>query len=220
MPPLLPAPYDVFARYPRRHAMHACPCCVNDDDRRALTHAPLRELTDRQLARFAFKAMTTWGELDDYRHFLPRILELHALGAPFPGYLTHVIAGKLRRGELARWPNDEREAVTSFLRQVQLRSLTITPELDSPVVGQLDELADLFDVRLVLDAWADDASEPAALHLAWALLEARRRPPRCDALRSWLRATCRRETLARARAKASSTEVQGTLDRASAVLAT
>ena len=41
-----------------------------------LSSAPLRELTGDQLGPYASWAMTTVGEVDDYRHFLPRILEL------------------------------------------------------------------------------------------------------------------------------------------------
>lgn len=57
--------------------------------------------------------MTTWGNVDDFKHFLPRILELcidQNLGIqPFS------IFGKLKYGTLEIWEYAEKEAVTTFL---------------------------------------------------------------------------------------------------------
>lgn len=57
--------------------------------------------------------MTTWGNVDDFKHFLPRILELcidHDLGIhPFG------IFGKLKYGKWEIWDNAEKEAVIAFL---------------------------------------------------------------------------------------------------------
>ncbi len=36
------------------------------------------KLNEDDLSRFTGKAMTTWGNANDYKHFLPRIFELTA----------------------------------------------------------------------------------------------------------------------------------------------
>lgn len=46
----------------------------NDD----LFSKPLNELNQDDLSRYTGKAMTTWGNANDYKHFLPRIFELTA----------------------------------------------------------------------------------------------------------------------------------------------
>jgi hypothetical protein len=93
---------EVFARYPAR-AVDGCPCCVSADDRAGLA-AGSRDA----LQRFAFKAMTTWGDDRDFRHYVP---ELFALG---PGYVDQV-AAKLRYAQWWTWPDDERAAVRGYL---------------------------------------------------------------------------------------------------------
>jgi hypothetical protein len=70
--------YEVFARYQLRGPIDACPCCVSDEMKAAIVSKPLRALSHSDLGRYSQKAMTTWGDVDDYRHFLPRICELIA----------------------------------------------------------------------------------------------------------------------------------------------
>src|SRR5262245_16013964 len=92
--------YDVFALYRLGEVVEGCSHCVAVGDERALHRAPLRRLDGRSLGRYAFKALTTWGDVDDLRHFLPRLLELAAANDPdLPG--LEVLFGKLTLGRLA-----------------------------------------------------------------------------------------------------------------------
>src|SRR5215469_6603849 len=61
--------YAVFARYPARRTMQACSCCVKHEEIVALTAVPLNSLSGEDLGRYAFKAMTTWGDSEDFRSF-------------------------------------------------------------------------------------------------------------------------------------------------------
>ncbi len=65
--------YDAFAPYPPPRSLHALrdPVAILA----TLTSAPLRELTGEQIGPYAGWAMTTVGDVTDYKHFLPRILE-------------------------------------------------------------------------------------------------------------------------------------------------
>src|SRR4051794_20200880 len=71
--------YSVFSAYPLRPHVMGCPCCVSEKDNHDLHARPLREFTCEHLRRYAFKAMTTWGKVEDFKHFLPRIFELSSL---------------------------------------------------------------------------------------------------------------------------------------------
>lgn len=106
--------YRVFGRYPRPQHVDGCSHCVDERDHANLFAAPLRKLTDEQLGRFAFKALTTWGEVDDLRHFLPRLLELVATDRVWVD--PEVVLGKLRLAEWNAWPPDEQAAVRQYLR--------------------------------------------------------------------------------------------------------
>lgn len=91
-----------FVAHPLKAQIQACPCgCIAPEERLVLAEVGLRELSCEQLSRYAFKAMTTWGDGTDYRHFLPRILELAATdeGPEWPGLdLGVILAGCSRRG--------------------------------------------------------------------------------------------------------------------------
>jgi hypothetical protein len=103
--------YQTFGRYPLRDSIDACPHCGFDDT--ALYAAPMAELTREALRRFAASALTTWGGLDDLKHFLPRILEILATnGFLYPD--AEGLYGRLVYGSFSQWPDDEVEAVRRF----------------------------------------------------------------------------------------------------------
>src|SRR5690348_8193737 len=68
--------YSVFKRYPLRTTVTGCPHCVFPTDNDRLHSKPLEKLTAHDLVKYAQKAVTTWGGVDDLRHFFPRLAEL------------------------------------------------------------------------------------------------------------------------------------------------
>ncbi|TGE20972.1 hypothetical protein [Hymenobacter metallicola] len=103
--------YRAFGGYPLS-SLEGCPCCVSAADKGKVTHRALRELTEDDLGRYAGKAMTTWGTVEDFKHFLPRLFELTAeFRAPYDEYL---IFGKLEYGRWRTWPTAEIEAVERY----------------------------------------------------------------------------------------------------------
>ena len=68
--------YAAFARYPLRAHIDGCPHCDLGAAERGLHARPLRDLREDDLGRYPFKAMSTFGNVDDFRHFFPRIAEL------------------------------------------------------------------------------------------------------------------------------------------------
>ncbi len=111
--------YKEFAGYTGR-GMTGCPHCTSPDATQELTRKGLRDLQPHDLDHYAFKAITTWGNVENYKYFLPRILELSLTNVEaqgLPGFDIHVILSKLARigdGEEI-WPVKERSALGSFL---------------------------------------------------------------------------------------------------------
>jgi hypothetical protein len=68
--------YQVFSRYGRPRELEGCPCCTEPEEAAPLLRTPLRTIGAPELERYAFKALTTWGAIYDYKYFIPRILEL------------------------------------------------------------------------------------------------------------------------------------------------
>ena len=104
--------YAAFADVPCPTRLHASPVQDADAIFSALTAAPLRQLDAEHLTDYASSALTTIGNQDDYRHFLPRLLELAVRDASVFGTEPQVIAHKLVYGAWTSWAPAERDAVT------------------------------------------------------------------------------------------------------------
>jgi hypothetical protein len=105
--------YQTFSRYLLPLHVDGCPHCVSDADHALIYAKDLRDWGPGELARYTFKALTTWGNEDDFRHFLPRIFELISADGgswTFP----ETVFGKLAYGQWETWPSDERQAITTF----------------------------------------------------------------------------------------------------------
>ena len=108
--------YVTFSVYPLAQKIEGCPCCVSAEDEAMLHLQPLRTMTAKHLSRYAFKALSTWGDENDFRHFLPRLFEL----VTEPEGITYevdieVLFGKLRYGKWKTWPEIEQEAIRRYL---------------------------------------------------------------------------------------------------------
>lgn len=106
--------YNVFSRYGRPQNFEGCPCCTTEEHSRMLVGRPLRELSSDELEEYARKALTTWGTLNDYKYFLPRVMELTLAGSF--SYCTEMMLEKLSYGQFPDWERVERQAVVQVLR--------------------------------------------------------------------------------------------------------
>ncbi|TQS25296.1 hypothetical protein [Microbispora sp. KK1-11] len=105
----LEALYAAFSRYPLPAKTEVCGHCVSDEQVRATRAAPLRMLTASALEPYAWKALYTWGDVQEFKHYLPRLLELLIL-EELDG--LHARSLMLRVGvRWQSWPKSEQEAV-------------------------------------------------------------------------------------------------------------
>jgi hypothetical protein len=127
--------YSVFASVPKPRILHGSPLRDVDSILRDITSAPLRRLTADQLGDFATFAITTVGEVEHYRHFLPRILELSFGSGLDMGFEGWVIAGKLEMAGWRTWPSDERQAIEAVFRAAFRRAI----EMDTDEERRADD---------------------------------------------------------------------------------
>lgn len=131
--------YDRFEAYPLRDPIDACPHCQLDAAERQLHSRPLRELTWADLRAYCPKAITSFGDVSDFKHFLPRILELYVTdhrGAPS---CLFVMFGKLDQAEWMNWPTEESSAVRALV-EIWKRVLTDGAKTSEDAAWELDEL--------------------------------------------------------------------------------
>ncbi len=158
--------YRTFSRYKLPVEAEVFWDGVSDTDEALIRSAPLHRLGPGELGRYAFKAMTTWGSLDDFRHFLPRLFELVAIDGGGGWIDPETLFGKLAYGGWQTWPQDERRAIVGFLHALWRNVLGQFPHpftIDSCLcaIGQAED-----DLQGYLEAWDIAASASAACHFA------------------------------------------------------
>ncbi|AZO47747.1 MAG: hypothetical protein EOS54_09995 [Mesorhizobium sp.] len=158
--------YDAFAPCPPPRVLRASPLRDPVAILKTLTSAPLRELTGEQIGPYAGWAITTVGDVADYKHFLPRILELAVFDQRWHGLDPPIIASKLSRGGWRTWPRDERAAVQALFAGAWRHGFEQHPD-DGDPTGWLCGIAIAGgDLDAALEAWLSSTSANAALHLA------------------------------------------------------
>ncbi len=166
--------YSAFEAYPLRSDTGPCPCCHGPEDERALHHRPLRELSAKELQTYTFSALYTWGDENDFRHFLPRIFELLVIDSAALGNIDpEAIFRKLPYASWQLWPKAERDAITSFVRAAW--SAALRTVADDPNAGEIVEwLCSIAqfedDLSPYLDQWLADSSKAASWNLARVIL--------------------------------------------------
>lgn len=136
--------YVAFGGYPRPASFLACGCCWDgvvvsgtgwNGTKRPIVSVeapgdsrPLRELTESDLAMVAAEVPLTGGDLPVLKHYLPRMLELLALGGWTNWPDEESVLGSLtfadgeRSTPWTEWLPTERAAVATFLRLYELPS--------------------------------------------------------------------------------------------------
>ncbi len=133
----------------------------------------LRELTDEDLALFAGKVLLTWGDENDYRYYLPRILELTAeLKTPYDIWTLY---SRLEDASWKTWEIDEQNAINDFTRELW------NSILNDPSEHASWEFKDYFhaitnfypDFSDILKIWKKNESFASIKHLTNYVLEER-----------------------------------------------
>ncbi len=160
--------YATFSPYRGGEDFVGCDCCVSTEQSKKLAGTPLRELTYEDLERYARKAMSTWGDVKNFKHFLPRLLEL-AIEHRDEFLDLAVVFGKLRCAHWQSWPPREVACVDDYLRAYWVYQLKL--EIDSPQSDAIDTVLcaegnALESVKPLLTAWLAEESISAKKHLA------------------------------------------------------
>jgi hypothetical protein len=158
--------YQTFSRYPLPPHVDGCPHCVSDKDHALLYSRGLRDLGPDELKRYAFKAMSTWGDENDFRHFLPRIFELISVDGESLPIDPEILFKKLAYGHWDTWPPDERQAITGFSEALWSNVLDHFPcEISAEdCLCAIAQAAD--DMTRYLDRWRIGQSLAHAKHFA------------------------------------------------------
>ena len=159
--------YRVFAPYPYRRAMEDDPVAGRFP---RLDRVPLISMTWDDFGEYPIKAIATWGNVDDFRHFLPRWLEL--CNAPIL-LGQRLVFSKLAYARWRTWPAQQQHAIRVFTLALWRRKILVAEHgLRDDADCLLQTLCDAYDnPRTFLDEWdaaMDDVAtaEAATVNLA------------------------------------------------------
>ncbi len=145
--------YDVFNAYPLANGLRdrSCECCVTDKEISELTSGPLRELSIKVMGQFTRSAVTTFGDEKDFKHFLPRILEL------FQDQEYNLIDDFLTFEKLnyCKWENWESKEIHS-IKQFFLELWKENIRLNSSTISEAFQIMHMYyDLETALIIWEE-----------------------------------------------------------------
>lgn len=159
--------YDIFSKYPANSNMEGS---LNYDDldtwNRELFSKQLSELTADNLSLFTGKAITTWGDTTDYKHFLPRIFELTAqLNTPYEIWIAF---DKLEYGEWNNWDETEVKVIHNYMLALWDNVLKANTKQAEPIFKDyFSTIANFYPTfGDLLKTWDDNTQIDATIHLA------------------------------------------------------
>ncbi|MFC3980057.1 hypothetical protein [Streptosporangium jomthongense] len=140
---------------------------MSEEQVRATREAPLRRLTASVLGPYANNAMSTWGEEGEFKHFLPRLLELLVM-EELNGFLYADITMMRIGNAWKSWRRPEREAIVAVCDAWWRHTLNHYPR-GVDVMMMIEALADDLGLDLApyLAEWESNSTEAAARHMAW-----------------------------------------------------
>lgn len=170
----------------------------------------LRELQADDLYYYAFKAMTTWGTVEAFKHYLPRIFELISR-LEWTRMHVETVFGKLAYGHWKTWPQKEQEVINTFCAAFWQSLVEAEyPLADSRIRDHLSGFLEAgIDLPPLLDTWLKADSETAVRRLCHFIIEQEegilkrgrfgwskeRRQEQGAALQQWLRSDAMKKHL-------------------------
>lgn len=126
----LNALYTIFSSYTINENFRdrACQCCVTNKEIQSLLSKPLKQLSGDDIEHFSRSAITTYGDVEDYKHFLPRILELIQL--PNSNVLDDFTTfEKLNYSSWLTWSEEEVLSIKNYFKSLLIDALNTNSHL-------------------------------------------------------------------------------------------
>jgi hypothetical protein len=172
--------YRIFAPYTIGSTLIVCNChvCMTKEVERELVRTPLRAIPSKLLAEYTNSAHS-WDDdqvAREMRHFLPRYLELIALGDPPDNLDLDICLRRLAYAQWrSKWPAAQVVVLDNFFDRLveastQRLDVVIWPRGPAPAFDMADLLTMVVtahgDIGRVLAAWDGAADPGAAIHMA------------------------------------------------------
>jgi hypothetical protein len=122
-------------------------------------------------------ARSTWGGDYDFRHFLPRIMEIYALTDNLNNHHIYpeIVFGKLPYADWSKWPVDEQISFQQFLLALWKSKIDFSFPWDEYAPSMIEDWLTAMgwvedDLHLYLSAWLDSNTAEAVVNLSHFIL--------------------------------------------------
>lgn len=100
-------------RAPKPRTIEGCPCCTDPKEVCKLPGKPIRDLAAEELSNYGASLFLTMGDQQDFKYFLPRLLDISTTKDWWPS--LEVLLGKLKLARWDEWSNRRRNAVMQVI---------------------------------------------------------------------------------------------------------
>lgn len=169
--------YTTFGGFQRPKVLAFCTHCHSENEFRRILTISLHELAPEDLRGYLSSALTTVGDADDFRYFMPRALEL--LAESLDPDDADSILGKLQYVGWSSWPARQQLAITAYLDAVW-RAVLATRTEPSYFYSSLGEqwlsafASAQFSLGRFLQVWEKESSSASSSHLVHFVLSCSR----------------------------------------------
>ena len=144
--------YKTFKKYQLNGKIEKCPCgCISDKDEQKIYSKSLRELEADDIGFYNGKAMTTWGNEENYKHFLPRIIEIYKEDKANGWIDLDTIHNKLKHANWKEWNEEEQKQINKFV-EIDWKELVNKSE-NEIWIGGFESYLNYFDFEDLLEMW-------------------------------------------------------------------
>ncbi len=158
--------YQVFKKYKATLPLDACTaCCLTENQEKELVYLSVHDIPFNLLYDYNTAAKTKKPSIQEFKHFLPRFLELTA-EFKFLHHSAELVLSRFHYYEKGDWTDEEKELLQVFGEEYFSKCLTIYP---LPELESIDSILIMLwetkiDFKPLLTNWANLQTQESILH--------------------------------------------------------
>lgn len=160
--------YRVFGTYKVTKPLDVCTaCCVTDDEENDLVNLDVRYISHNLLTTYNNAAKPERPELNEFKHFLPRFLDLTAQ-FKYPSHSLETGLSGFKYFSDEDWSREERQIIEEFGKEFFQYCLETYPLPDNEHIEAILIMLSTtqMDTNQLFSYWKDTSTEESLLHFS------------------------------------------------------
>lgn len=160
--------YSLFSKYRANLPLDVCTeCCMTLNQTSELASMSVKQIPFELLYEYNTAAKPTLPNINEFKHFLPRFLELTA-ELKFLHHSAEIILNRFEYYSAEEWTKEERETIQCFANELFKYFLTVYP---FPELETIDSIIIMLykaqvDIKEILKGWSTIETRSSVLHLS------------------------------------------------------